>query len=129
MCPSESRAERFQNLHVHLRTDIDTYQKEMLDKWKRDTESAVASGEPTQPVWMRRTDEMGSEFAAHIDYMVPGVGYFGAIDITDSVDVWLPKEDGSGEPIVVTSEPYELEALERAIALVESVVQPAEPQD
>lgn len=128
-----SKAARFEALHIHLPTDYETYQQEMLLQWKEDAEDALEAGRSIRPLWLRRTDDMSSEFGAHIDYIMPmanEVRYLAALDIGSNgggmdVDVWLPKDDGSGEPVTVMSEPYNLENLEYAIEFVESSVQPS----
>jgi hypothetical protein len=129
-----SRAEEFQALHVHLRTDHETYSVEMLEQWKENAEKATKEGKSIRPFWLRRTDEMGSEFGAVIDYILPtheGFMYLAAIDIDGSggqtdISVIMPSEDGSNEPIPMSNEAYTLPALQRAIEYIETNVQPVE---
>lgn len=131
--PDVSRAEVFQGLHVYLPTDYDTYYTEMLKQWIEDTEDALEADKPIRPLWLRRTDDMGPEFGAIIDYIMPmpeGTRIFAVIDVNGDggqtdISVNMPKDDGSGEPIVVMSEAYTLPALQRAIEFVESQVQPS----
>lgn len=120
----ELRAQRFLETHVYVPADFVAYQKRVLDDWSDEAVVAWESGNPVQPLWMRRNGESPSEFAVHIDYLMPVPEQFllvGSIDIADDyVEVWLPASDGSEAPVVVTSEPYDIEALERAIGLVEA---------
>ena len=128
----ESRASSFTRTHVSAPNDYETYRFGLLEQWRADTADAVARGDSTKPMWLRRNGETSAEFAAHIDYVVPldgKVSYLAAIDIdggggNTEIQVWLPKEDGSGEPIVATCEPYNLETLDQAIALIEASVVP-----
>lgn len=128
--PNTERAGRFLQLHVQVPTDYDAYFREMLAQWQENAEDAAESGESVRPMWLRRNAEDPSEFAAHVDYLMPmadGARYFAAIDInTDGgvseVEVWMPSADGSGEPVVVKREAYTLAALGRAIEYVESNV-------
>lgn len=129
--PNESRIRRFTEIHVHIPQDYEAYREEMVEQWRERAEAAWLKDEPIAPMWLRRNGESGAEFSAHIDYLIPmatEVRYLAAIDISDQyVQVWLPAEDGSGEPVVSLSEPYDDESLMRAIELVEAtVLTPAE---
>lgn len=132
--PNHTQADQFQALHIHLRTDYETYFKEVFLKWEEHAKEELEAGRPVRPLWLRRTDEMGSEFGAIIDYIIPikdEVLYLATIDIDGSggqtdISVLMPSEDGSGEPVRVTNEAYTLPALQRAIAYVESRIQPNE---
>lgn len=128
----DSRAARFEALHVHLPVDYETYRQEMIDQWVEDVEDAEETGDTVRPMWLRRNAANTSEFSGHIDYLMPmrdEAAVFAGIDISSDgghteIQVLFPKEDGSGEPVVATTEPYDLDALARAIELVESTVQP-----
>lgn len=122
----ESRAQRFAELHVHIPTDYETYCRETVEQWRKDLETAQETGEQIRPMWLRRNGDSGSEFSAHIDYLIPterGIRHLAAIDVADNdVQAWLPKEEGSKDLMIATSEPYDLESLGRAIELVETTV-------
>lgn len=131
--PDLLRAELFQAVHIYFYShdNYESYCKDMLQEWERNAKEAHAKGETARPLWLRRTDEMGSEFGAVIDYVMPigeGIRYFAAIDIDGTggqtdISVLVPSKDGSGEPIRVTHEAYTLPALQRAIEYVELHVQ------
>ena len=89
----------------------------------------LAGGRPIKPMWLRRNAYVGSEFGAHIDCVSPRSSErtLAAIDVSSDggnpiIEVWMPREDGSGEPVVATAEHYSRESLLRAIDYVESRV-------
>lgn len=125
---NESRAARFEQLHIYPPVDYDTYCDEMITQWQEGVEESIENNEPIKAMWLRRNGESYTEFAAHVDYVLPDTEYpryFASIDVENDggraeIQVWLPNEDGSGEPIVASAEPYDMDSLERAISLVES---------
>lgn len=126
----EDRAQRFEALHIHTPVDYDTYVDEMLEQWREDAEDAAEGERSIRPMWLRRNGDDYTQFAAHIDYLMPmrdEAVYLAAIDVSSDggrteVEVWLPKDDGSGEPVIASREPYSLETLARAIEFAESSV-------
>lgn len=126
----EDGAKRFAELHIHAPVDYDMYIEEMLEQWRENAEDAAEGQRPIRPMWLRRNGDDYNEFAAHIDYLMPmtdGAVYVAAIDISSDggppeVQVWLPSENSSGEPVIATEEPYCLDSLARAIEFAESTV-------
>lgn len=126
-----SQATKFENTHVHAPANYDSYLQEMTSQWKQQAEEALQTGNPMLPMWLRRNGDSYTEFAAHIDYVIPvadGFRYLAALDISSDGDhprlqIWMPKADGSGEPIVAQEEAYNLDSLQRALDYVELQVQ------
>ena len=118
----QSRASEFFSLHVAVPKDYEAYVEQVTATW-RDRVAAEGPSDAPRGFWLRANGESGSEFGAHINYWVPSgekLGCIAAIDIADGeIQVWQPKDDGSGEPVVVTREAYSLPALERAIDFAE----------
>ncbi len=131
--PDIDRAGRFAELHVHIPRDYDTYFQEICEQWVESAEDALEDGKSIRPMWLRRNAADTSEFSAHIDYFMPMEDeprYFAAIDISSDggvseIQVWMPSPDGSGEPVVASTEVYTLESLGRAVEYVERAVQPS----
>lgn len=126
------QARQFLASHIHAPKDYDEYLKEQLRGWKSQALAAREMGEAIKPFWLRRNGDSDTEFAAHVDYLLPlhdKLVPFAGIDIstsdTSEVQVWLRTEDGSGEPIVAFRAAYTLRSLGRAIEFAESSVDQA----
>lgn len=128
--PDLSKAEHFYKTHVVLSSDYETYCRETIEEWKDTVEQAAVRGESVRPLWLRRTDDMGSEFGAVIDYILPfpsDTACYATIHIdsdggASDISVYLPSSENSDEPILTSSEAYTLPALQRAIDFVEARV-------
>jgi hypothetical protein len=125
---NQSRAANFAEQHIQAPDDYAKYFEEVVAEWQA-SKTATTNGAPQKSgFWLRSNGDSYDEFAAHINYMAPsgtGFGCLAAIDIANEGDetiiqVWAAKSGGSGEPEVVSAEPYSPEALERAITLAES---------
>lgn len=124
------RARSFAALHIQPPADYSSYQREVAVQWRDEVEAALAAGQPTKPMWLRRNGEGSNELQACVDYIVPaadGEHYLGAINISSDgghseVQVLLPGEKSTDPPVVASCEPYDIESLGRAIELVETSV-------
>lgn len=125
------RARQFLETHVYaLPANLDEYSTQQHKEWGEDAEVALNRGEKIKPMWLSNRDST-DEFSAHVNGYCPRGDAWEwrvAIDIStegqSEVEVWLPKDDGSGEPVVAFSEAFTLESLDRAIRFAEESVQP-----
>lgn len=123
-------AKQFRDLHIRERSaeEHEEYQRTHVKDWIRRMRSAEASHENIRPIWLRRNEGGGTYFGAVIDYVIPtreDFDVYATIYIHSEsgptiIELWLPKEDGSGEPYVATKESYDLNSLDRAIHIAES---------
>lgn len=121
------RARHFLDTHVSAPDNYETYLEEQIKTWRANVEA----GERVRPFWARYNGDSYTQFAAHVGYVLPlnnELRQYAAIDISSDdghaeVQVWLPMEDGSGEPEVRFREAYSIESLERAITFAEEAVQ------
>lgn len=122
------RAQEFYNTHIIAPENYESYAIAELAKWFQTSKQSLMGEEQPKLMWLRRNGENYTEFAAHIDYILPAsekIVSYAQIDISSDggrseIQVWLPAEDGSGVPEVATSEAYTLSALDRAIDFVET---------
>jgi hypothetical protein len=123
-----TRAAGFATRHVHKPSDYESYYSDVLLQWEEDAEDALEQDKPTPTMWVRRNNEDTNEFSSCVDYLVPtddSFRYYATL-VVDSdgghteIEVLLHSDDGSGEPVTVSREPYGMESLDRAIKLVEA---------
>jgi hypothetical protein len=116
----EQRAVDFIDRHVFVSEEAqESYYHERLTQWFEN----VKEGE-TKPFWLRRTFDMGSEFAAVIDYGIVTPEkqlVFGFIELADDeVSAYVPGTEGAAGPERVMSERFDFESLGRAIEMIEA---------
>lgn len=120
---SEAIGAEFLRVHVNeTPADYDDYVLDRMSEWRDKLITGVK-----EPMWLRRTFEMGSEFGVVIDYCLFDKSFeqvhYGYITIdNESVDTILPQKDpetGEMIPVQVMTEPYSRAAIADAKHLVE----------
>lgn len=124
----ESKGEEFLEEVVYLRRgeSFEDYLDRRLETYRTEAPSVFEQTGKVLRLWTRLNED-SSMFTNGklIGYLLPrpsgeGFGILATLDIDDyEINVRFPADDGSGEPILASKEPYSVEALERAIALVE----------
>ncbi len=125
-----AEAQAFYDLHVREYTEeeFETYLRAQCEQWKEQAWRAESDHAPIRAMWLKRNAGGGTYFGAVIDYVVPmreGFQAYAMIGIHSEsgpteIELYLPSQDGSEEPVRVMNEAYSLEALDRTIQLVES---------
>lgn len=126
-------AKHFRDSHIRecSAEEHEQYQRTLLKEWIHNMWQAEASHENIRPLWLRRNEGGGTYFGAVIDYVIPtreDLDIYATIYIHSEsgptmIELWLPKEDGSGEPWVAYKEMYDLHSLDQALHMAESYYQ------